>query len=108
MFKTGAILLGQLTPATCEDWAKTTKRHADLWAHIAAHARARRVVARWVKAHLTLEQAIARGHSQEDWQGNRAADRAAGRAAERRMPDGCVRSLAVTEGLLEYGVSAGA
>ena len=44
------------------------------------------VTCRWVKAHLSLPDALAAGFSEEDWQGNSVADELAGQAARAQLP----------------------
>ena len=48
--------------------------HTDLWKRAADVWLAGRTEVRWVKAHLTWEQAQARGFTYEEWAGNRKAD----------------------------------
>ena len=49
---------------------------ADLWALLVA-----RVPVTWIRSHLTRPEALTQGFSAEDWEGNQAADAAAGAAA---------------------------
>ena len=65
-------------------WEAGRRRHlvdgkdGDLWRQLEAVPRTT-----WVKAHITMKRAIERGFAQKDWEGNQAADRAAGAYAER-------------------------
>jgi len=54
----------------------------DLWRQVKAAPDATMV---WIPSHKSWEEASARGHSREDWLGNREADRRAGEMAEGRM-----------------------
>jgi ribonuclease HI len=65
--------------------ARTT--HGDLWADLLEHARglgyvvSGRVQVHKIKSHVTLSEALARGHSKLAWQANRQADALADEAA---------------------------
>ena len=63
------------------DW-----EHADLWRQLEHPVRSQRLSFRWVKAHMSCEDARARGMSERDRLGNAAADSNAGAAALQRLP----------------------
>jgi hypothetical protein len=50
--------------------------HQDLWFRVARRIRQVQETT-WIKAHLTLEQALARGMMREHWAGNNEVDRLA-------------------------------
>ena len=70
-------------------WQLFDSEDADLWVRMAAAP----VLVRWVPAHLSPEEAQARGHSLADWMGNCKADEEAKAAAyEAAPPKELVRS----------------
>ena len=61
-------------------------QHADLWSVIFGHS-VRLAGVTWIKAHLTLEEALGRGYTADDWRLNEGADAAATRGVAMHHED---------------------
>ena len=60
---------------------RTDWRHKDLWEFIASRGHLVQEI-RWIRSHLTAEEALKQGFAMQDWEGNREADLLATKGVE--------------------------